>query len=62
MTPYEVAKRTTARAQARQLRVELVWLRARYDCGAISAAVFTVVKRLECDIAWAEHQDRSDQR
>jgi hypothetical protein len=42
----------------RGLRAELKWLRARYDDGAISTAVFTVLKRLECDIAWAEHEAR----
>jgi hypothetical protein len=61
MTPYEVASENGT-AKALRLRVELKWLRARYDCGAISSAVFDVVKRLECDIAWAEHEDRRDQR
>jgi hypothetical protein len=41
-----------------QARAELEWLRSRYDGGAISTAVFTVLKRLECDIAWAEHERR----
>jgi hypothetical protein len=45
----------------RRLRAELEWLRARYDDGAISTAVFTVLKRLECDIAWAEHKGRGKQ-
>jgi hypothetical protein len=44
-----------------RLRAELEWLRARYDDGAISTAVFTVLKRLECDIAWAEHEGRGKQ-
>jgi hypothetical protein len=45
----------------RRLRAELEWLRAQRDNGAISVAVFTVLKRLECDIAWAEHEGRRKQ-
>ena len=44
-----------------RLRIELEWLRARHDTGAVSAAVFTVLKRLECDIAWAEHEGTQKQ-
>jgi hypothetical protein len=38
------------------LRSELAALRARYDDGAISPAVFAVIRKLESDIAWAEHK------
>ena len=62
MTPYEVARRTAAGEAHRLLRAELEWLRARYDGGAISTAVFSVVKRIEIDIAWAEHEDMGNQR
>jgi len=37
-------------------RADLALLRARYDSGAVSAAVYAVIKRLECDIAWNEHK------
>jgi hypothetical protein len=38
-----------------QARADLEWLRSRYDGGAVSAAVYTTIKRLETDISWAEH-------
>jgi hypothetical protein len=41
--------------QQQQLRFELEMLRARYDSGAISPAVFQVVRELETELAWAEH-------
>jgi hypothetical protein len=37
------------------LRDELRWLRARYDHGKVSPAVFAVIRELETSIAWAEH-------
>jgi hypothetical protein len=37
-------------------RADLALLRARYDSGAVNAAVYAVIKRLECDIAWSEHE------
>jgi hypothetical protein len=41
---------------AAELRIELASLRARYDSGAVSPDIYTVIKQLERDIAWAEHQ------
>jgi hypothetical protein len=41
------------------LRAELAQLRTRYDSGAVSHAVAAAIKRLEADIAWAEHRGRS---
>jgi hypothetical protein len=38
------------------LRSELAALRARYDDGAISPAVFAVIREIETDISWAEHR------
>jgi hypothetical protein len=38
-----------------ELRAELMLLRARYDGGAVSAAVYVVIRGLEVDIAWIEH-------
>jgi hypothetical protein len=43
-------------AEIQRAREELDWLRSRYDCGAISATVFVVVKNLECEIAWLQHE------
>jgi len=37
-------------------RADLALLRARYDSGAVNAAVYAVIKRIECDIAWIEHK------
>jgi hypothetical protein len=37
-------------------RTDLALLRARYDSGAVNAAVYAVIKRIECDIAWNEHK------
>jgi hypothetical protein len=38
------------------LRGELRWLRARYDDGKISPAVFAVIREIETAIAWIEHR------
>jgi hypothetical protein len=37
------------------LRLERASLLARYDNGALSAAVFAVLKKLEVEIAWRQH-------
>jgi hypothetical protein len=39
------------------LRSELEWLCARYDDGKVSPAVFAIIRKLESDIAWAEHRE-----
>jgi hypothetical protein len=41
-----------------ELREELAQLRGRYDSGAVSPAVYKVIRALEADVAWAEHQER----
>jgi len=33
----------------------LVWLRSRYDAGAVAPAVYGVIKKIEVEIAWREH-------
>jgi hypothetical protein len=38
------------------LRDEQRWLRARYDDGKISPAVFAVLREIETANAWAEHR------
>jgi hypothetical protein len=40
-----------------ELRAELALLRARYDCGAVPPALYTVIRALETAIAWAEHRE-----
>ena len=39
------------------LRDERIWLLARHDSGAITPAIFKIVRSLEVDIAWAEHRE-----
>jgi hypothetical protein len=41
---------------------ELVWLRSRYDTGAVAPAVYATIKKLEEEIAWREHAERTDPR
>jgi hypothetical protein len=41
----------------RRLREELNWLKSRYDSDKVSPAVFIVIKKLERDIAWDEHEE-----
>ena len=38
------------------LRAALQWVRARHDSGAISPAVFSVIRMLETEIAWRQHR------
>ena len=45
-----------------QLRLELEWLRARYDSAQVSLAVYAVVKALETDISWRDHKRMSATR
>jgi hypothetical protein len=46
----------TGNPQPQQLRFELEQLRTRYDSGAVSPAVYQVVRELETEIAWAQHR------
>ncbi len=39
-----------------ELRAELAVLRARYDGGAVSPAIYAVIRSIETTIAWAEHR------
>jgi len=34
---------------------QLVWLRSRYDTGAVAPAVYDVIKRIEVELAWRRH-------
>ena len=38
------------------LRAALAWVRARYDDGAVSPAVFNVIRMIETEIAWRRQQ------
>jgi hypothetical protein len=38
-----------------ELREQLTWLRARHDDGAVSPAVFAVIRDIEVSIARVEH-------
>jgi hypothetical protein len=42
---------------SRDWRAELARLRSRYDDGAVSPAIYAVIRKLEADIAWQEHQE-----
>ncbi len=48
-------KTVTRGTAAKRLRAELALLRARYDSGAISPAIYAVIRKIETDIAWGEH-------
>jgi len=37
------------------LRGELETLRARYDSGAVTPAVFAIIHEIECELSWHEH-------
>jgi hypothetical protein len=45
----------TESPNALRARVELEQLRARYDGGAMSPAVYDVIKLLETKISWSQH-------
>jgi hypothetical protein len=49
------AKLTRADRRLLEMECELVSLRARYDDGAVSPPVYRVIRDLETEIAWAEH-------
>jgi hypothetical protein len=47
---------------AAQLRTELAALRARYDNGAVQAAVYAVIRQLKIELTWAEHRSAWKQK
>ena len=49
--PHSPAPSTAA------LRDERIWLLARHDSGAITPAIFKVVRTIEIDIAWTEYRE-----
>jgi hypothetical protein len=46
---------STTTTSTAALRSELEWLRARYDGGTISPAIFSILKAIEHEIAWREY-------
>jgi hypothetical protein len=38
------------------LRAELHFLRSRYDHGAVSPAVYAVIRKIETEIGWHDHE------
>jgi hypothetical protein len=52
----DAAVRVRKNIQAEKLRDELSLLIARYDSGAVSPAVYAVIRAIESDIAWLEHR------
>jgi hypothetical protein len=49
--------RTEQYPRIAELRAELAHLRARYDDGAVSTAIYKVIRELETALAWAEHRE-----
>jgi hypothetical protein len=48
--------RTRLAINPRVLRHELITLKARYDYGAVSPAIWAVIKQIEADIALTEYR------
>jgi hypothetical protein len=46
-----------ATAEEQRLRSELARLVARYDGGAVSPAIYAVIRAIETDIGWLEHRN-----
>jgi hypothetical protein len=42
-------------SKGQRLRAELALLKARYDGGAVSPAVYQAIKDAETKLAWSEH-------
>jgi hypothetical protein len=55
-TPALVASAASAGRLEQTIRTELALLQARYDHGALSPAVFPIVRSLEVELAWIAHR------
>jgi hypothetical protein len=44
----------------KRLQAELALLRARYDDGAVSPAVYAAIKKLETAISWLDYNDAKE--
>jgi hypothetical protein len=54
-TMSNIAENRSAGKAEQDVRAELARLRARYDGGAVSRVVFSVVRSLEIELGWIEH-------
>jgi hypothetical protein len=50
------ARNTDFPSHEQALRAGLEWVRARHDSGAISPAVFSVMRMIEVELSWLEHR------
>jgi hypothetical protein len=50
--------RKSAEERIARLHSELNWIRARYDCNAVSDAVYQTIKEIEAAISWLQHEAR----
>jgi hypothetical protein len=53
---YVPAHKTEFPTQEQALRAALAWVRARHDSGAVSPAVFSVIRMIETELAWRQHR------
>jgi hypothetical protein len=56
----KTGRSTTMAMMNERIRDKLETLRARYDYGAVSAALYAVIKRLEIEIAWREYANKQE--
>jgi hypothetical protein len=52
----------TSQEHIRDLRAELVALRARHDSSVVPHTTYDVVRKLETNIAWLEHHAEMEMR
>ena len=57
---FKMKSRPEIRKTEQDVRAELAQLHARYDSGAISPTVFSVIRALEVELAWIEHTSPHD--
>jgi hypothetical protein len=36
---------------------ELAWLRGRYDTGQVAPCIYSLIKKIEVEIAWRQHAE-----
>ena len=45
-------------AAAQYLRAELANLKTRYNSGAVAPGVYAIIRQLEIELSWYQHQRR----
>jgi hypothetical protein len=50
------SRNTNFPSHEQALRAALEWIRARHDSGAISPAVFSVMRMIEVELSWLAHR------